>query len=51
MKKLIVNRTDLIAVLDYLADEEKDFKENGKPRNHIYQAIRKLQRIVKEEGK
>jgi len=44
MTTIKVNKDDLITLLDYIVilDEEKDYEENCKPKNHIWLVAKRL---------
>jgi hypothetical protein len=41
----------LLNILDYLKDEKRDWEENGKPENHIYNDIQRLSNWADEVAK
>ncbi len=39
-------REALQTIIEYLRDEETDFEAQGKPANHVYTSIQKLQQFL-----
>ena len=51
MNKVMVSRSDLKKVVDYLlADEEKHYEESHKPKGHIHRTLLKLGRALEQEA-
>lgn len=42
----VVNTRDLVDLLAYVQDEQRDYEASGRPRGHVYETIRRIERQV-----